>query len=158
MISRAELAELYREDDRLRAEHREWMAQREAQAASLARRNDSPAGLVFKRHDDAMVEPASQGEQDWSQWENWWAARFEPERRALVEGIADGLDVLLKHEEDRTRAEQKAAIAPLEREIAYLRGQLDAVLGLLGKSLPEAKTGEVIHLPSGILRRRNDAA
>src|SRR5262249_3763443 len=57
MISRAELDELYREDDRLRAEHREWLARREAQSASLARRNDYPASLVFKRHDDAMVDP-----------------------------------------------------------------------------------------------------
>src|SRR5262249_14761917 len=82
------------------------------------------------------------------------------ERQELVEAALMEIVEKLKHEEDRTRAEQKAAIAPLEREIAYLRGQLDAVLGLLRKSLPvpEAKAGEVIDLPSGILRRRNDAA
>jgi hypothetical protein len=152
MISRAELAELFREDDRLRAEHREWMAQREAEAQALVQRNSGDAGLVLKTTDNTLL-PAPQSEPEPSGEEFCFSSE-------QFDCLADGLDAVLKHEEDRTRAEQKAAIAPLEREIAYLRGQLDAVLGLLGKSLPvpEAKAGEVIDLPSGVLRRRNGAA
>jgi len=43
MISRAELDELYRADDRLRAEYAEWMAQREAQADRGKRTSARPA-------------------------------------------------------------------------------------------------------------------
>ena len=48
MISRAELDELYRADDRLRAEYAEWMAQREAQARPSVPKSEDPAGLIFK--------------------------------------------------------------------------------------------------------------
>jgi hypothetical protein len=155
MISRAELAELYREDDRLRAEHREWLAERQAQAQALVQRNSGDAGLVLKTTDNTLL-PAPQSEPE----------PFDEEPFVFTgpqfDCLAAALDAALAHEADRTRAERDQAIAPLQRELDYLRGQLDAVLGMLGKSLrgnsPEVKDADVIDLPSGILRRRNDAA
>src|SRR5262245_39931036 len=112
MISRAELAELFAEDDRQRAEHREWLARREAHAASLVRRNDNPAGLVFKTTDNALLDaPAPEPETSGEEF------CFSSEQ---FDCLAAALDMALKHEANRMRAEQKAAIAPLEREIAYL--------------------------------------
>ena len=59
MISRAELAELYREDDRLRAEHAEWMAQREAQAQALVRQNSVSGTQDHRQHAAARSAPIS---------------------------------------------------------------------------------------------------
>jgi hypothetical protein len=46
MISRSELAELFRQDDRHRAE---WQAEREAQASPYVQRNDDAAGLNHRQ-------------------------------------------------------------------------------------------------------------
>jgi len=150
MISRAELAELFREDDRQRASHAEWMAQREAQAQALVQRNSGDAGLVLKTTDNALL-PAPQPEP--SDEEPW----------AFTELQFDSLAQVFAAEAKRTRMERERAIAPLQRELDYLRGQLDAVLGMLGKSLPanspEVKSTDVADLPAGFIRRRrNDAA
>jgi hypothetical protein len=48
----------------------------------------------------------------------------------------------------------------LERDIAYLKGQLDAVLTVLGNSSKrkELKSADVVDLPAGFIRKRNDNA
>jgi len=63
MISRAELDALFREDDKARAEHAHWMAQREPVASPLVQRNGGDHGLVFKTTNNARVDaPAVDGE------------------------------------------------------------------------------------------------
>jgi len=76
--SRAELAELFRADDRGQAEHRQFMAQPEAQARALMQRNDDDGGLVYKEMDNATGAPA-EPETDWSQWEAWMAGHLANE-------------------------------------------------------------------------------
>jgi len=56
--SRAELAELFRADDRVQAEHRQFMTQPEAQARVLMRRNGDGGGLGYKTIEDATPAPA----------------------------------------------------------------------------------------------------
>jgi hypothetical protein len=159
MISKAELAELYREDDRLRAEHREWLAERQAQAQALVQKSDDD-DLLYRTHDEnaPLDAPAADGEvSDAAEEFVFTGEQFDC--------LAAGLDAALKHEEARVRSEQKAAIAPLQRELDFLRGRLDALLTTIGqraKEVPDenfnAKSGDVIDLPRGFIRRRSDAA
>ena len=117
-------------------------------------RNSGDAGLVLKTTDNTLLAPQSEPEPSDEEPFVFTGPQFDC--------LAAALDAALAHEGDRTRAERDQAIAPLQRELNYLRGQLDAVLGLLGKSLPanspEVKSADVVDLPAGFIRRRNDAA
>jgi hypothetical protein len=106
-----------------------------------------------QRNTDNALLPAPQPEPEPSDEEPW----------AFTELQFDSLAQVFAAEAKRTRMERERAIAPLQRELDYLRGQLDAVLGMLGKSLPanspEVKSTDVADLPAGFIRRRrNDAA
>jgi hypothetical protein len=54
-VSRAELDALFAEDDKLRASHREWMAERQAARETLAQKSGHPAGLKGTRHSTASA-------------------------------------------------------------------------------------------------------
>jgi len=63
-FERAELARIYAEDDRLRAEHAEWMARREAQRQALVRKSDEQDALTPRTTEDATLpvsEPEPEG-------------------------------------------------------------------------------------------------
>jgi hypothetical protein len=150
--SRAELAELFREDDRHRIEHRAFMAQPEAQARALMQRNGDAGGLIYKTRDDAL-QPAPQ-----------------PQPEPFDEATSTAPNFFDDVERNEEFAETMAyVIAELRREwrrdhaveIAKLAAKLDVVLQLIksGNATTVAKTeSDVIDLPSGILRRRNHAA
>jgi hypothetical protein len=83
---RRHLADLYREDDRLRAEREEEARQ------SAAPPQES---VVRKEYSDALlvVTPAAdEGEKDWSGWENWMAAHKQNERELIMETVAEVLN------------------------------------------------------------------
>jgi len=155
MISRAELAELFREDDRLRVEHREWMAQREAQAQALVQRNSRDAGLVLKTTDNALL-PAPQPEPEPFDEGTSTAPNFfdDAERN---EEFADTMACLIN--ELRKEWQRDHAI-----QIAELRGHISALLTIVGQkasNVPDennAKSADIVDLPAGFTRRRNDAA
>jgi hypothetical protein len=110
-ISRAELAELYREDDRQRAEHREFMARREAQASPYVQWSDDGAGLLYRTTDNALL-PAAQPEPGPFDEEASTAANFfdDVERN---EAFADTMAYLIAE----LRREWKRDIKRLERQI-----------------------------------------
>src|SRR5262245_13241844 len=145
MSTRDEIRELCIAHDKQMAEHREWLARREAQSASLARRNDNPAGLVFKTIENALVEaaepePAAVNGQD----------DEEPDDRTLLVALTDAVENRFDYEERQRHR--------LERELTFLKGQFDAVLTMLGKSetVSNSKAADVIDLPDW--RKRSNVA
>jgi hypothetical protein len=133
MISRAELDELYRADDEVRAEHAEWLARREAQARPFVRKSEDPAGLIFKTVENAPA-PALQPD----------AANFSHDDETLY-----ALNEFSEAVVERFRE--------IDRENIRLKAQLDVVLQLLGKSdtVSDLKSADVIDLPDW---RRRDVA
>jgi len=131
---RRELAELYRVDDRLRAEHEEWIAQRASAAPSLARKSEPQGDLVYRTTENAL-QPATAlpGEPSYS------------DASADDDDLATALDEFSKATVDKFRA--------LDIANAELRGKVDALLVLLGqKSL---RAADVIDLPDW---RKRDVA
>src|SRR6516165_5918944 len=82
---RRNLAALYREDDRLRAE-------REEEARQSAALPQAP--VVRKEYSDALVvtSSADEGEKDFSGWENWMRAHKQIERELILETVAEVLN------------------------------------------------------------------
>jgi len=142
MISRAELDALFREDDRRRLEHREWMDRSELPGGALVQRNDNPAGLVFKTTENALLsasapEPeASDEDQD----------PFCYAVNVFSEEVVKRFDY-----EERQRER-------LEREINFLKGQLDVALKALGLGPSPSDDDRVVDLPRGFIRKRTDNA
>jgi len=148
MSLRDEIRELCIAHDKQMAEDREWLARREVPAASLVQRNDNPAGLIFKTNENALLDvPAAGTEAPIDPFE-------EDPLGYAVNVFAEGVEKRFDYEE---RQRQR-----LEREITNLRGQLDAVLGILGKSSGQEnahlKSANVVDLPAGFIRKRNDNA
>ena len=133
--SRAELEELFRADDRVQAEHRQFMAQPEAQARALVQRNDDGG---------APAEP----ECDWSGWQAWLDGHLNILREELLDGIAEGVVQLL----DKERASFDRKLAELRAENAELKGMIGIVLRLYAG---ETKA-DVLDLPDW--RKRDVAA
>jgi len=124
---RRELTELCRIHDRMMAEHAA------SQRASYVRRNNADDELVLKVMEDA-TPPAA-----------------EPE--PFNEAQSDVLAHIIAIQQDRECNDREKAIAPLKIEIAELRGQVSALLTLLGQK--EFKSAEVIDLPDW---RKRDVA
>jgi len=114
---RRHLAELIREDDRLRAEHAS-----EAIRRGTVSETDAD-GLVYRTHDNNASLPAPQPDAE---------ADFSDDV-----DLATALDEFSKATVDSFRA--------LERENAELRGKVDALLILLGQK--SFKAADVIDLP-----------
>jgi hypothetical protein len=148
---RRHLADLIREDDRLRAEHAEWNAQRERAAASLVRESEADC-LLYREHEYSVPAPAP-----------------APDAELLTDAQVDALADVLVIERQRARDERAAEIAKLREEIAELRGYVKAMHDQrqerrpktrnkrAGKSETVSNSGEadVVDLPNW---RRTDAA
>jgi|SRR6516165_4985621 hypothetical protein len=138
-VSRAELDALFAEDDKLRASHREWMAEREAAREALERKSGSPDDLVFKTMEDAL--------------------QLAPKPDS--EAADDDLDAMTVLDEFSAAAVER--FRRLDNELAYLRGQLDVALVALGLRLGNvrnennSKSADIVDLPP-FLRQRNDGA
>jgi hypothetical protein len=126
MISRAKLDALFAEDDRRRAEHREFMAQREALATPPVSETDD-AGLVYKDYQGNASQAAATAENeqaDWSGWENWLRAHLDNERERLFDIIGDAMDAMAEQERNA-----------VERQIAELKSENIEVKALLADAL-----------------------
>src|SRR5262245_923699 len=147
---RRHLADLIREDDRLRAEHAEWNAQRERAAASPVRKSETD-GLLHRACENNAPAPAP-----------------APDGELLTDAQVDALAEVLVRERRHARAERAAEIAKLREEIAELRGYVKAMQDQrqerrpktckkrAGKSKTVLNSGEaVVDLPNW---RRTDAA
>ena len=133
------------ENNQLCRDFDNWIKQARDEAESVyAQRNAPKGGLVFKNNENALVSRP--------------AAAVEYRSPNFTEEQFDTIAYALHLMRAETRDERDQAIAPLEREIAYLKGQLDALLKLNGVSPPrESKSGaNIIDLPNW--RRRRDVA
>ena len=136
MNIRDEIARVCAEHDRLMAE------------AAEEQRSQAEETLVFKTHENAQVtEPSTEGS----------VALFGDWRDEV---LSEAIGEVVARERQREREERGEAIAPLKREIADLKGKLDAVAELKGKvdallTLLQGAKAEVIGLPR---RRPSDAA
>ena len=128
-VSRAEIVALCAEHDRFMAE----------QASEPIRRppvsKSDTEGLVYKDSDNNTLEPAPYAEPE----------PFDSEQ-------IDALAHVIAMEQDYEHAEREKALGPLKQEIAELRGQVSALLTLLGKT---EKAADVVELPNW--RRRGVA-
>jgi hypothetical protein len=163
MISRAELDELYRADDEARAERAEWLARREVQTRLFVRKSDNPADLLFKtcanepapaavadsKPSDAELSDADLLSEALIDVGGRVIADLRREwRRELEVMQAQSREIIATLERDRERD-------PLKAEIAELRGQVSALLSLIGGD--KSKSGEIVDLPRLDLRRRDVA-
>jgi len=136
MSIRDEIRELCIAHDRFMAE----------QASEPTRRppvseTDDP-GLVYKEYDNS--EPASAPRLD-----------AEPSDGDWRDTVAEAMGIVIAETRKEMRAERAAEIAPLKTEIAELRGQVSALLTMLGAG-DKAKDASIIALPNW--RKRTDAA
>ena len=128
----------------------QWFERAKDEAESVhARRTVPDGGLVFKDNENALVSRSAASEEfD----ENYQSSSFTEEQR-------DAIAYALYLTRAEARDERDQALAPIEREIAYLKGQLDTLLRLGGVSPAkprESKSGgSVIDLPNW---RRRDVA
>jgi hypothetical protein len=118
MISRAELHDLYRADDEVRAEHAEWLARREAQARPFVRKSEDPAGLTFKTVENAPA-PAAQPD----------AANFSHDDETLY-----ALNEFSEAVVERFRE--------IDRENIALKAKLDTLTAIIAGD--KSKSGDVI--------------
>jgi len=144
--SRAELAELFRADDRVQAEHRQFMAQPEARARALMQRNGDDGALVRKTIEDATLAPAEL-EYDWSGWERWMSGHLDNFREELFDAIAEfGVRLI---EQERVVYDRK--LAELKAENVELKGLIATTL----RQLNQTAAADIVDLS---IRRRSDAA
>ena len=133
---RRELAELYAADDRLRAGHADWMARREAAAASPVQRSNAE-GVLYR------MGP-----------ENAPAPRPQPVP-VPSEGEYPPLDTLVRSLGATTAQYVAKKLAERDRKIERLEAKLDAALTMLGnpQRVADSKSADVVELPRGFLRR-----
>jgi hypothetical protein len=146
-----ELRELFREDDKLRAEHHQYMAERKA-LANLPVSENGDAGLVYKDYDNSAppaAAAAADEETDWSGWERWLRAHLDNEREVILDIVGHAMDMLA--EQERTAIDRQ--LAELRAENAELKGMIGTVLRLYAG---ETKAADVIDLPDW--RKRDVAA
>jgi hypothetical protein len=178
---RHHLDELYREDDRLRADHERWMARREADASPPVSKTGEMAmeSTLYRVHEPErapVASPRSSSEPDWSGWENWLRGHLDIERKELLDTLAQAMGYAISEVRHQLRTEMKQAeerlshdyerkLAIAANEVVEIKGFLTGLLTAFGKTETQTKTilnlkprGEVVELPRGFPRRAPDAA
>jgi len=135
------------ENNRLCRDFDDWIARAKDEAETInAQRNTPKGGLLFRDNQDALVSRPATEQFD----ENYQSPNFTDVQLDTIAYVVSAL-------RQETRDEREQALAPLEREIAFLKGQLDVLLKLGGISpTRESKSaGNIIDLPNW---RRRDVA
>jgi hypothetical protein len=150
------LAEIFREDDRWRAEHEDWLARREAEREALARKSGED-GLVYRTTENNAQVAAPVAVSDVSNADGLFGdERDDMLARALGVIIAE-MRAEREAERSAEQGERNAELAKLQTEIDELRGKINALLTLMGnavsKRLARARDDSVIDLPNW--RRRH---
>jgi hypothetical protein len=121
---RRQLAELFREDDRLRAEHEQWMARREAKAASPVRESD-PAALVYRTNENGA--PAGASVTDTAPSDDDLVQLFDdPELNRRFTHTMGYVIAELRHEWRSEVASCRRNLAVCRRDLVKLREQIDS--------------------------------
>jgi len=150
---RRQLAELYREHDRMMTEDNAWLAKREAEREALMRKSDAE-GVLYREQDgnaqgratptDAGPKNESAAETDeWAGWNAWMRGHLDIERQAIREELETTLVELIVELRKKWREEVTKAVAKRDKEIANLRGQVETLTRLYA-----GKSADVIDLPS----------
>jgi hypothetical protein len=159
---RRELRELFRQDDRLRAEHREWMGQRRALASPpVSETGDEDVILHGDTYDAPVTASAGHDEAFCFTDEQFDAVAFvlaelHREFEARIERTERRLlDAMLRLAMPGERAEQTAY--GLSDRVAQMEGRIERQLsGIVERHLKAAATDTVLDLPANFWKR--DAA
>src|SRR5262245_53219140 len=141
------LADLYAEDDRMRAEHAEWMAERKA----LAQKSDDD-GLLYRTHEENASLPGP--EPELASDEDWCFSELQMESLAVVFN-----ELRREWQQDIERAQRRIFDAMVrmglpgelaEREVHDLRGRVIRAEQQIERRLKEAIGDDsVVDLPPG---------
>jgi hypothetical protein len=102
------------------------------------RRTSQDGQLHYATREDALCDaPAGEreasGGDEWAGWEAWMRSHLVREREIIARAFGEILDA----EQEKRDAE----MAKLKNELSELRGRVDALLAILGKS------ADVVNLP-----------
>jgi hypothetical protein len=96
--------------------------------------------LVYKTHENNA--PAADGEDPWAGWHRWCDERADARIEAAFDGwMTEVLARALAMKADQLRDEVAAALAKRDKEIAELKGRVDALTSMLTKG------ADVVPLP-----------
>jgi hypothetical protein len=109
-------------------------------------------GLVYK-HGPGLVQPpapAANGDNvlahapaddgaayDWSGWEAWLAGHLALEREKMLEGVAEGVMLILESRDGNRAAE----LAKLRESLARVEGQMETLTAMLGLKVDAVGSG-----------------
>jgi len=168
-LLRNEIAEAGREQDRLLAEHDQWMARRNAARAAPVSEPPSP-GLITKDYGGNVLATAPQpraaaSEGDWSQWEAWMAGHLAIMRAEIHDKVARSMGTLIVELERQWREDIEQAersddeIAKLQIELDRLRGQINRLKReAAGDRAEMRRERALLYDEIKLLRRRCDLA
>src|SRR5262245_56253792 len=152
------LRSLYAEDDRARAEHAEWMAEREAQKHALAQKSGD--SLLYRTHEENASRPAPAVDAGVSD-EGWCFTELQMDSLAVVFA-----ELRREWQQDIERAQQRIFDAMVrmglpgelaEREVHDLRNRVIRAEQQIERRLKEALGDDnIVDLPPGFWKR--DAA
>src|SRR5262249_28112780 len=126
-ITRDEIRQLCAEHDRLMAEHHEWMARREATAASPVQRSNAE-GVLYRMGPENALAP-------------------RPQRVPVpLEGEYPPLGTLVRSLGATTAQYVAKKLAERDRKIERLEAKLDAALTMLGnpQRVADSKSADVV--------------
>jgi len=115
-------------------------------------------GLVYKTTETAQAAAprmglgASSGDDEWKGWNDWVKAHIANDRADLVEQLTKAIGEVIATMREECSAEIKAAIGERDIKIAKLEAQVELLL----RMYVPAKTGEVVEIPKGIMRKVHD--
>jgi hypothetical protein len=141
MISRDELARLFKEDDEFTAQHRAWMDRCRPAGGPLALQRRAAGGGLLHRVTDNALQRAPEAHADNNQDDAGWVFS-----EAQFESIALALHLVAKEltqERDEALAKRDQKIAELRETVVDLRGRIETLTQMFAKS-----GGEVIALPN----------
>jgi hypothetical protein len=88
--------------------------------------------LVYKTHAEPAEQPAATGQADNDPWNRWCYANIQAALDVHDRIWHEAVGEALASERQLHRRETEKALAPLQRELAELRGQVSVLLSLVG--------------------------
>src|SRR5215468_4184436 len=133
---RRQLADVFREDDRLRAERK---ADDRLRADQPSTRNSEPAGapymqrnggeaVLYRSYDGHAPAPAPAADDPWKDWNAWVKGHLLNERQVVAYAIGE----VVADTRKEVRAEFEAALTARDRRIGMLEGELRELKGFVG--------------------------
>jgi hypothetical protein len=166
---RRQLAELFREDDRLRAEHAQWMASREA-AASPPMRENNPEGIVYRTNENGAQASAADSDTDQeypsygdlmqiiSQFVVTWTNRKLAGLHRDVARLKKQFKTMGQEIETDRMNGIEIFCNGIERRFAALEAEnikIKALLGVTLRRLGHTSDADIIDLPANFWKRDN---